>query len=57
MRTPVSISALDLNKKVLEQDTGFKPALTAWKAVVLVADTNPAYIKGRVVFTSGKPLG
>ena len=27
----------------LEQDTGFEPALTAWKAVVLAADTNPAY--------------
>ena len=26
----------------VEQDTGFKPALTAWKAVVLVANTNPA---------------
>ena len=26
----------------LEQDTGFEPALSAWKADVLAADTNPA---------------
>ena len=44
MRSLVCIHALD-SYRVLEQDTGFKPALTAWKAVVLVADTNPAYKK------------
>ena len=27
----------------MEQDTGFEPALSAWKADVLAADTNPAY--------------
>ena len=27
----------------MEQDTGFEPALPAWKADVLAADTNPAY--------------
>ena len=27
----------------VEQDTGFEPALSAWKADVLAADTNPAY--------------
>ena len=27
----------------MEQDTGFEPALSAWKADVLAANTNPAY--------------
>lgn len=27
----------------VEQDTGFEPALSAWKADVLAANTNPAY--------------
>ncbi len=46
----------DFRGRQLERDTGFKPALTAWKAVVLVADTSPAYSGGQPLTTlSGFP--
>ena len=28
----------------MEQDTGFEPAPSAWKADMLTANTNPAYV-------------
>ena len=29
----------------MEQDTGFEPAPSAWKAEMLAANTNPAYMR------------
>ena len=42
---PVHKADLQGPISVLDQDTGLKPALTAWKAVVLITDTNPGYLK------------
>lgn len=34
----------------MEQDTGFEPALSAWKADVLAADTNPAFCLEKIIY-------
>lgn len=35
--------------ELMDRDTGFEPAPSAWRAEMLAADTNPGFIKKREV--------